>query len=105
MRFVVPIPLWLYLAFALVAFSVGVTALYIVLVFSFIYMLISQPRQVIGFLFGICVLAAAFKYWRVMLMVLPFALVVKYMLRRNEVLPHEKKLIGMNGAKKNRNQS
>lgn len=77
MRFVVPIPLWLYLAFALVAFSVGVTALYIVLVFSLLYMLISQPRQVIGFLFGVSILAAVFQYWKITILVLVVVLVFK----------------------------
>lgn len=89
MRFVVPIPLWLYLAFAFIAFSVGVTALYIAVLFSLIYMLISQPRQVIGFLVGISILAAAFKYWKVTLIFLPFALIVKYMLRKKEMKPYE----------------
>jgi hypothetical protein len=92
MKFVVPIPLWLYLAFALVAFSAGVTAMYVILAVSFIYLLISQPRQVFGFLMGIALMAAVFKYWKITLLVLLCAVIFKYMFRKNEVLPHEENL-------------
>lgn len=104
MKFVVPIPLWLYLVFAFVAFSVGVIAIYLVLFLSFIYLLISQPKQVTRFLMGLALMAAIFKYWKVTLIVLLCALIFKYMLRRKEVLPDEGKILGVDGAKENNNQ-
>lgn len=104
MRFVVPIPLWIYLTYALVAISVGATALYIALVIFLIYMLITQPRQIIGFFLGIAVLSAMFQHWKATLLVLLFALIAKYLFRNRADTPVQK-LLDSGGADPNQNGS
>jgi hypothetical protein len=103
MKFVVPIPLWLYIAFAFVAFSVGVTVMYVVLVLLFIYLLITNPRRVVGFLISIAILAAVFKYWKVTILVLLCAFIFKCIPRKNDMLA-EKRLIEVDGVDENKNQ-
>jgi uncharacterized membrane protein len=95
MRFVVVIPLWVYFIYALVAISAASAVLYIILVLSFIYMLLTQPRQVAGFLFGIALLSLALQYWKVSIILAVVALISKYHFRNKSSLSANQKLIEM----------
>ncbi|MBC7213781.1 MAG: hypothetical protein H5U28_01005 [Burkholderiaceae bacterium] len=74
MRFVVPIPLSLYLIFLLIAFAIGMYVFAIVVALGFIYFLFKAPKETIGFV----LLLLAFKYWKIALPLLGVAVVINY---------------------------
>lgn len=74
MQFVVPIPLWLYGIFLMVAFSLGVYVFLIVAAVGFIYLLFRAPKETLGFI----LLAFVFKYWIIAVPILIVAVIANY---------------------------
>ena len=74
MKFVVPIPLSLYLLFLFIAFSIGIYLFAIVAAIGFIYFLFRAPKETIGLL----LLLLTFKYWQIALPLLAIGAIANY---------------------------
>ncbi len=92
MRFVVPIPLSLYLIFVLIAFLIGMSVFAIAVAIGFIYLLFKAPKETIG----LVLLLLAFKYWQIALPLLGVALIINYFFGDNVKQKNDPLLIDAN---------
>ena len=80
MKFVVPIPLWLYVIGFLVVFSLYATvAMYVlagVIAIGFLYFLFTAPKQTIS----VVLLLVAIKYWQIALIAGAVILVISFVI-------------------------